>query len=127
MHRSRGQVDAVSAGSHPKALHANAVRVLAARGIDISTNTTKPLTLFARRRFDRVVTLCDKVREVCPELPGEPIAAHWSIPDPAAEGPDDEATYAAFERVTDDIDRRVGLLLADLAANGPAPGRAGTT
>ena len=46
---------------------------------------TKSLTRFARTRFDRVITLCDKVREICPEFPGAPIAAHWSIADPAAE------------------------------------------
>ena len=83
-HRSAGTVEARSAGSHPKALHPNAVRVMAERGIDISGRPTKSLTRFARNRFDRVITLCDKVREVCPEFPGAPIAAHWSIADPAA-------------------------------------------
>lgn len=120
-HRSNGQVTAASAGSHPKPLHPNAVRVLAERGIDISTRSSKPLARYARRRFDRVVTLCDKVREVCPELPGAPIASHWSIPDPAASGPDDDATYPAFVRVADDIEERVALLLADLAVLAASP------
>jgi protein-tyrosine-phosphatase len=113
-HRSTGAVEARSAGSHPKALHPNAVRVMAERGVDISGNTTKSLTRFARNRFDRVITLCDKVREICPEFPGAPIAAHWSIADPAASGDSDEATYPAFEHVADEIDNRVTLLLADL-------------
>ena len=113
-HRSAGAVLARSAGSHPKSLHPNAVRVMAERGIDISGRDTKPVTRFARQRFDRVITLCDKVREVCPELPGEPIAAHWSITDPAAAGDSDEETYPAFELVADDIDDRIDLLLADL-------------
>jgi protein-tyrosine-phosphatase len=52
-------------------------------------------------RFDRVITLCDKVREICPEFPGAPIAAHWSIADPAAAGATDQATYTAFQDVTD--------------------------
>lgn len=120
---SDGRIDAVSAGSHPKPLHPNAVRVLAERGIDISDNTTKAVTRYSRRRFDRVITLCDKVREVCPDLPGEPRTAHWSIPDPAAEGPDDTATYPAFEQVADDIERRVALLLAELADPDPLPAR----
>ncbi|MEY2570120.1 MAG: ArsR family transcriptional regulator, arsenate/arsenite/antimonite-responsive transcriptional, partial [Acidimicrobiaceae bacterium] len=68
----------------------------------------------ARSRFDRVITLCDKVREVCPEFPGAPIAAHWSMADPAATGDTDEATYPAFQDVADEIESCVALLLADL-------------
>ena len=113
-HQSAGTVEARSAGSHPKPLHPNAVRVMAERGVDISGNSTKSLTRFARSRFDRVITLCDKVREVCPEFPGAPIASHWSIGDPAAAGDSDTATYPAFQHVADEIDSRVALLLADL-------------
>ena len=113
-HRSAGTVEARSAGSHPKPLHPNAVRVMAARGIDIADRPTKSLIRFARNRFDRVITLCDKVREICPEFPGAPTAAHWSIADPAAAGDTDETSYAAFEEVADEIEARVALLLADL-------------
>jgi protein-tyrosine-phosphatase len=112
-HRSGGAVEARSAGSHPKPLHPNAVRVMAERGVDISGRSTKPLTRFTRNRFDRVITLCDKVREVCPEFPGNPVTAHWSIADPAAGG-NDKASYAAFRRTADEIEDRVALLLADL-------------
>ncbi|MEO5899869.1 MAG: ArsR family transcriptional regulator [Ilumatobacteraceae bacterium] len=114
-HRSKGVVDARSAGSHPKALHPNAVRVMAERGINIAGRPTKPLTRFARSRFEQVITLCDKVREVCPEFPGSPTTAHWSIPDPAATAGDD-VSYLAFEQVADDIEERVTLLLAELSA-----------
>lgn len=113
-HQSAGTVEARSAGSHPKALHPNAVRVMAARDVDIAGRSTKSLTRFARSRFDRVITLCDKVREVCPEFPGAPTAAHWSIADPASAGDNDGATYPAFQRVADEIESRVALLLADL-------------
>jgi ArsR family transcriptional regulator, arsenate/arsenite/antimonite-responsive transcriptional repressor / arsenate reductase (thioredoxin) len=113
-HRSAGAVEARSAGSHPRPLHPNAVRVMAERGVDISGRPTKSLTRFARTRFDRVITLCDKVREVCPEFPGAPIAAHWSIADPAAAAASYEETYPVFQQVADDIERRVALLLADL-------------
>jgi protein-tyrosine-phosphatase/DNA-binding transcriptional ArsR family regulator len=114
--RTSGAITARSAGSHPKALHPNAVRVMAERGIDISGCATKSLARFTRQRFDRVITLCDKVREICPEFPGSPAAAHWSMADPAATGDTDEATYPAFRRVADEIDERVDLLLADLRA-----------
>ena len=115
-YRSAGTVQARSAGSHPKPLHPNAVRVMAERGLDIAGRPTKSLSRFARHRFDRVITLCDKVREICPEFPGAPIVAHWSIADPATEGGGDEATYPAFQRVADEIETRVALLLAELTA-----------
>lgn len=113
-HRSLGAVDARSAGSHPKPLHPDAVRVMAERGIDLSGHASKPLTRFTRNRFDRVITLCDRVREVCPDFPGAPVKAHWSIADPAAGGQADDDRFAAFGEVADEIDDRVALLLADL-------------
>jgi protein-tyrosine-phosphatase len=109
------QIHARSAGSHPKPLHPNAVRVMAERGIDISGRPTKHLSRFARTRFDRVITLCDKVREVCPEFPGGPTTAHWSMADPAAaEGATDADTYPVFERTADDIENRIGPLMAEM-------------
>jgi protein-tyrosine-phosphatase/DNA-binding transcriptional ArsR family regulator len=109
--RSGHAIEARSAGSDPKPLHPGAVAVMADRGIDISANATKPLGRFARMRFDRVVTLCDKVREVCPEFPAAATTVHWSIPDPAA-----EADPSAFQRVADELETRVGLLIAELTA-----------
>jgi protein-tyrosine-phosphatase len=116
--RSGGAVEARSAGSHPKPLHPNAVRVLRdEHGVDLAGAVPTDLRDVARHRFDRVITLCDKVREVCPELPGRPETAHWSIPDPAAEHPDDdEASYPGFRRLADELETRVRFLLADLIA-----------
>ena len=106
-----GVVEARSAGSHPKPLHPNAVRVMAERGIDIAGRRSKHLDRFVGRRFDYVVSLCDRVREVCPEFPGHPDLIHWSIPDPAREGDDDEQTYPAFERTADELATRIAFLL----------------
>lgn len=114
--RSGHAVDARSAGSHPRPLHDNAGRVMAERGLDVAGNTTKHLRLFARMRFDRVITLCDKVRKICPEFPGAAATAHWSIADPAAEGDTDDATYPAFRHVADELKARVDLLVAELVA-----------
>ena len=114
--RSGHTVDARSAGSHPKPLHDNAVRVMAERGIDIAGNTTKHLRQFARMRFDRLITLCDKVREICPDFPGAAATAHWSIADPATAGDTDDATYPAFRHVADELEGRVDLLVAELVA-----------
>ena len=54
------------------------------------------------------------MREICPEFPGAPVTAHWSIADPARAGITDESSYPAFQQVADEIDDRVTLLLADL-------------
>jgi ArsR family transcriptional regulator, arsenate/arsenite/antimonite-responsive transcriptional repressor / arsenate reductase (thioredoxin) len=97
---------AFSAGSHPKPLHAEAVRVMRGYGIDLSGRRSKHLTEFTRRRFDAVVTLCDRVREVCPEFPGDPEPIHWSIPDPSREG-----DAEAFERTAADLAARIPFLL----------------
>jgi protein-tyrosine-phosphatase len=104
-------VEARSAGSHPKPLHPNAVRVMNERGIDIAGRPSKHLDEFAGRRFDYVVSLCDRVREVCPEFPGRPDLIHWSIPDPAREGNSSEASYPAFERTANELATRIAFLL----------------
>jgi protein-tyrosine-phosphatase/DNA-binding transcriptional ArsR family regulator len=104
---SGGAVTAHSAGSHPKPLHPHAVTAMAEYGIDLSGARTKHLEEYAGRRFDHVITLCDKVREVCPEFPDHPVPVHWSVPDPARE-PDG---YPAFQRVAVDLAARVGFLL----------------
>src|SRR3954466_6086577 len=56
---SGGVVSAASAGSHPKPLHPNAVRVMAGRGIDLARRRPKHVSEFSRARFDYVISLCD--------------------------------------------------------------------
>jgi protein-tyrosine-phosphatase len=120
-HHSEGSVAAASAGSNPKPLHPNAVRAMKRRGIDIGANRTKHLDEFLSERFDVVITLCDRVREVCPELPSHPGLVHWSMPDPALEGPTDRASYPAFERTASELETRIRFLLA--AINDPSTRR----
>jgi protein-tyrosine-phosphatase len=113
---SGGRIRAFSAGSHPKPLHPNVVRVMASRGIDISSQQPKHLSVFALEKFDYVITLCDRVREVCPEFPGHPGYLHWSIPDPAASDGSDEDTRPAFEQMAAELDTRIGFWLATIAS-----------
>jgi ArsR family transcriptional regulator, arsenate/arsenite/antimonite-responsive transcriptional repressor / arsenate reductase (thioredoxin) len=108
---SDGAVSAASAGSHPKPLHANAVRVMRDRGIDIGDRRSKHLDELAGERFDYVISLCDRVREVCPEFPGGPEMVHWSIPDPAREPGSDEQTLPAFERTATELSTRIRFLI----------------
>jgi protein-tyrosine-phosphatase/DNA-binding transcriptional ArsR family regulator len=118
--RSGGLVEAFSAGSQPKPLHPNAVRVMAEHGIDLRGRPSKHLSVFTADRFGYVITLCDRVREVCPEFPGHPRHIHWSIPDPAAAGDTDEASYPAFQATAAELEARIGFLIAAIAAT-PAP------
>jgi ArsR family transcriptional regulator, arsenate/arsenite/antimonite-responsive transcriptional repressor / arsenate reductase (thioredoxin) len=113
---SGGTIEASSAGSHPKPLHPNAVRVMRERGIDISARTSKHLDDFVAQRFDYVISLCDRVREVCPEFPGGPALIHWSIPDPAREPGSDDETLPAFERTADELCTRIGFLTEEVTA-----------
>jgi protein-tyrosine-phosphatase/DNA-binding transcriptional ArsR family regulator len=116
-HHSGGAIRAFSGGSHPKPLHANAVRVMAERGIDISAHKSKHLDRFREKHFDRVITLCDKVREICPEFPAAAGVAHWSMPDPASVGETDEQSYAAFVHTAEELESRIPFLIGDLAQN----------
>lgn len=108
---SDGAVIAASAGSHPKPLHPNAVRVMRKRGINLAGRRSKHLSEFAGQRFDYVISLCDRVREVCPEFPGGPELIHWSIPDPAREPGTNEETLPAFERTATELCTRIGFLI----------------
>jgi protein-tyrosine-phosphatase len=105
-HRAGAGVRVSSAGSRPKPVHPHAVTAMAEYGIDLSGARSKHLDEFAGRRFDRVITLCDRVREVCPEFPGHPGSAHWSIPDPAG----DPDGYPAFARVAAELADRIEFL-----------------
>ena len=107
---AEGLGHAVSAGSHPKPVHPQTARVLAEHGIDARRVRSKHLSEFADDSFDYVVTLCDKVREVCPEFPGVPTVLHWSIPDPAAaEG--EAAVCAAFDGVAEEVASRIDFFI----------------
>lgn len=116
LRRTGGHVEVVSAGSRPKPrVHPDAVRVLREHyGIDIADHWPQHLDTVARRRFDYVISLCDKVREVCPEFSDQPRLIHWSIPDPAATDTH-QTSYPAFRHMAAEIDTRIRYLLPVLA------------
>ena len=116
--RTAGRVRATSAGTVPKpCLHPHTARVLRDEyGIDVSRQRPRHLNALTGRRFDYLITLCDKAREVYPELPSHPGRVHWSIPDPAAAGTG-QAGYPAFTRIAGDIDTRIRYLLPVLATS----------
>ena len=109
---SGGAIEAHSAGSHPKPLHPNALRVMREEhGLDLSGHVPRQLGAFEGQRFDRVISLCDRVREVCPDFPGEPETIHWSLPNPAT-GDADDVTYPLFQQTAAELVTRIGFLLA---------------
>ncbi|MDX6646538.1 MAG: ArsR family transcriptional regulator, arsenate/arsenite/antimonite-responsive transcriptional [Miltoncostaeaceae bacterium] len=108
---SAGAVRAASAGSHPKPLHPNVVRVMRERGIDLAGRRSKHLSEFTSQRFDYVISLCDRVREVCPEFTGAPEAIHWSLRDPACAPGTDGQTLPAFDRSAAVLATRICFLL----------------
>ncbi|WP_250000920.1 ArsR family transcriptional regulator [Actinoplanes sp. M2I2] len=114
-----GHVRVVSAGSRPKPqIHPQAVRALRDRfGVDIEGQQPRHLDTLAGHRFDYVITLCDKAREVCPDFGDRAGRLHWSVPDPATTG--DQDSYPAFVRIAADIDTRVRHLLPVLASTEP--------
>lgn len=114
-HHAGGRVEVISAGSHPgPRTHPNAVRVLREQyGIDIADLRPRHLDAVARHRFDHVISLCDKVREVRPEFRDRSRAVHWSISEPAVDAADQNG-HAAFERTAAELDTRIRHLLPTL-------------
>jgi ArsR family transcriptional regulator, arsenate/arsenite/antimonite-responsive transcriptional repressor / arsenate reductase (thioredoxin) len=107
-HHTAGRVHVASAGTQPRAeLHPDTARVLReAFGIDLGDRRPRHVDQ-VRRRFDHVITLCDRARETCPEFKHEPRRTHWSIPEPTD-----------FHRTATDIDTRVRHLLPVLTSEG---------
>ena len=114
-HLSQGQVQAWSAGSHPAhAVNPLAIRTLARWGIQMSQSVPKSLELFVDQSFDRVITLCDRVRERCPTWrDSSPI--HWSLPDPSAVEGSEAERQQVFDQLASQLDMRIRLLLTKLS------------
>ena len=120
-HRTNGRAEVVSAGHRPKThIHPGAIRVLHDEfGLDITSQRPRRLDTMNERRFDYVISLCDKAREALPDFSGQPQRLHWSVPDPAAGGDTNPISYAAFEHTANDIDTRIRHLLPVLTDTRP--------
>jgi len=114
-HLSRGQVEACSAGTAPAGVHPQVPQALAEVGVDASGLRSKHLDELAGERFDYVISLCDLVREACPQLQGEPKLVHWSLPDPVRSGASDEETLVALRELVSDLTGRIRILLLRMA------------
>jgi arsenate reductase len=111
--KGRGRFVAESAGSSPAArVNPYAIRTLQDGGIEWMGHAPRGLDGLERERWDFVITVCDRAREACPVFPGQPILAHWGMPDPAMVQGDDAARRAAFVNALTLLSRRMDLLLA---------------
>jgi protein-tyrosine-phosphatase/DNA-binding transcriptional ArsR family regulator len=111
-----GRVTAASGGIRPKPrLHPHTARVLRdGFGVDITERRPRQLDTLTGRRFDHVITLCDKARESCPAFPDQPRQIHWSIADPASSDDGGETSYFAFQHAASEIDTRIRHLIPTL-------------
>ncbi|HNW65468.1 MAG TPA: arsenate reductase ArsC [Piscinibacter sp.] len=113
----KGRFIAFSAGSHPKgSVHPLALKTLAAHHIPTDGFRSKSWEEFAgpdAPGLHFVFTVCDQAAgEVCPVWPGQPMTAHWGMPDPAAVEGDERAREKAFLDAFITMKRRIQLMLS---------------
>jgi len=114
--KGRPQFTAYSAGSHPTGkVRPEALRQLAAAHIPNDGFRSKSWDEFARvdaPKLDFLFTVCDNAaKEVCPVWPGQPMTAHWGVPDPAAVVGTRDQVQKAFRDAFFLLDRRISLFL----------------
>jgi len=105
------KVEVFSAGTEPAGIHPLAIKVMSGRGIDLRTHRSKHLEEYLGQEFDYVITVCDRVREVCPIFPGDPDHIHWSFPDPAAIKGNLKTQESSFEDTARELTVRIQYLL----------------
>ena len=116
-HKGRANFVAFSAGSHPSgSVRPEALRQLEKAHLPIRGFRSKSWDEFAKPgapKLDFVFTVCDNAaKEVCPVWPGQPMTAHWGVPDPAAVQGIEEQVEKAFRDAFFLLDRRISLFLS---------------
>lgn len=116
-HWGRGRFRGFSAGSHPKGeVHPIALALLEHMKLPTAGLRSKPWDEFASPaapRLDFVFTVCDDAAgEVCPVWPGQPMTAHWGVPDPAAVEGGETDKWLAFRAAFRQLENRIELFTA---------------
>ena len=114
--KGRPNFVAYSAGSHPSGrVHPQALRQLELANLPTNEARSKSWDEFAMPgapQMNFVFTVCDNAaKEICPVWPGQPLTAHWGVPDPAAVEGTPEEIARAFREAFMTLDRRISLLL----------------
>jgi arsenate reductase len=111
--RGKGRFRAESAGSRPAPrVNPLALETLRGHGIEWHGHAPRTVDDLEREPWDFVITVCDRARESCPIFPGQPLLAHWGMPDPAEAEGSDADQRRAFRDAFILIARRIDLLLA---------------
>jgi arsenate reductase len=115
-HKGMPNFTAYSAGSHPSGIvRPEALRQLESAHMPTPGARSKSWDEFAKPgapRMDFVFTVCDNAtREACPVWPGQPMTAHWGVPEPPAAGGSPEEAERAFRDAFMALDRRISLFL----------------
>jgi arsenate reductase len=111
--KGKGRFEAASAGSRPAArVNPFAIETLREHGIAWAGHAPRGVDGLEREHWDFVVTVCDRAKESCPIFSGQPILAHWGMPDPAEVEGDRATKQAAFRDAFVLLSRRIDLLLA---------------
>ena len=113
----RGKFRAFSAGSHPKGkVHPYAIDLLRKLNFDVGGVRSKSWSEFARAdapKLDFVFTVCDNAAaETCPVWPGQPMTAHWGIPDPAAATGNEAEVRLAFADAFRMLNNRISIFVS---------------
>jgi arsenate reductase len=116
-HRGKGLFQAYSAGSHPVGrIHPFALKQLESAGLPVEGLRSKSWDEFAKPgapKMNFVFTVCDSAAaEICPVWPGQPVTAHWGIPDPAAATGSPDEIARAFRDAFVNLGRRIDLFLS---------------
>ncbi|HEY6158283.1 MAG TPA: arsenate reductase ArsC [Gemmatimonadales bacterium] len=111
--KGKGRFAAESAGSRP-ASRVNALAIETLRQYAVPWHGAAPRGIdgLEREPWDFVITVCDRAKESCPIFPGQPVLAHWGMPDPADVGGDLVTKRAAFRDAFLLLSQRIDLLLA---------------
>lgn len=113
---SGDQFKGFSAGSHPKGkVHLYAIDLLASLGYptDMHSKSWDVFAVAGAPTMDFVFTVCDDAAgEACPVWPGQPMTAHWGIPDPAAVGGSEIEKRAAFRAAFAALENRIRLFVS---------------
>jgi arsenate reductase len=115
--KGRPNFTAYSAGSHPSGtVRPEAIAELEKAHLPTDGLQSKSWDEFAKPgapHLDFVFTVCDNAaKEVCPIWPGQPMTAHWGVPDPAAVRGTDEETQRAYREAFVTLERRISLFLS---------------
>ncbi|HSY64027.1 MAG TPA: arsenate reductase ArsC [Terriglobales bacterium] len=116
-YRGRANFTAYSAGSHPSGtVRPEAIRQLENAHLPTIGLRSKSWEEFGKPdapKLDFVFTVCDNAaNEICPVWPGQPLTAHWGVPDPAAVHGTEKEIERAFRDAFMTLDRRIGLFLS---------------